>query len=44
MSSTEPNLLSVLLSISSFLCKMIQVRYMHLHGRYTILDQIVGNE
>jgi hypothetical protein len=31
MSSTAPNLFSVLRSMSSFLCTRIQVRYMQLH-------------
>jgi hypothetical protein len=33
ISSTEPNLLSIVLSLSFFLCRIIQVRSMDLNGR-----------
>ena len=32
MSSTEPNLLIMVLSVSSFLCRIIQVRYIRMGG------------
>ena len=32
MSSTEPSLLSGVLSVSSFLCRIIQVRYIRMDG------------